>query len=104
MFRESLPEDQGMLFVFPAARSQRFYMKNCLMDIDIAYLAHEGDVGTIIDIQTMKVQREPGPAGYKRYPSPQPVAYVLEMAGGWYAEHGIQVGDRVRPLPALARQ
>ena len=44
MHRESIPEDGGMLFVFPDAQRRGFWMGNCLIDIDIIYLDSRGRI------------------------------------------------------------
>ena len=91
MHRVSMPADVGMLFVFPQANLQGFWMKNCKISLDIAYI---DDQGLIIDILKMDA---PGPRQvyFPRYRSSQPVRYALETNVGWFAKHGIQVGSRV---------
>ena len=91
MHRVSMPDDVGMLFIFPQASSQGFWMKNCKISLDIAYL---DDQGVIIDILKMDAPR-PGQVYFPRYRSSQPVRYALETNVGWFAKHGIQVGSRV---------
>ena len=100
MHRVSMPDDVGMLFVFPQAILQGFWMKNCKISLDIAYI---DDQGLIIDILKMEAPR-PGQVYFPRYASSQPVRYALETNVGWFAKHGIQVGSRVtgfRGPPAL---
>ena len=92
MYRKNMPEDEGMLFLFPAAISQGFWMKNCMMDLDIAYI---DDDGIIVDVLTMKAP-EPGAVLYPRYRSSQPVRYVLETNAGWFEKHGIIAGESVQ--------
>lgn len=92
MYRSSLPDDEGMLFIFPQASSQGFWMKNCLMDMDIAYI---DDAGKIVDIITMKAPK-PGDVLFPRYRSSQPVRYALETNPGWFAKRGIEVGEVVQ--------
>lgn len=91
MHRTSMPEDMGMLFIFPAPLSQGFWMKNCKISLDIAYL---DDNGRIVDILKMDAPR-PGQVSFPRYRSTQKVRYALETNVGWFAQHGIQVGDQV---------
>jgi len=91
MYRTSLPDDEGMLFVFPQASEQGFWMKNCLMDMDIAYI---DDDGKIVDIITMKAPA-PGDVLFPRYRSSEPVRYALETNPGWFAKRGIEVGEKV---------
>ena len=87
MYRDSLPEDTGMLFVYPSERTLSFWMRNTRIPLDIAYVDQRG---VIVDIQTMAPQSD------RQYPSAAPAMYALEMAAGWFEEHGVSVGDRIR--------
>ena len=92
MYRDELRENHGMLFIFPQPQPQSFYMKNCRMDIDIAYI---DDDGVIVETHEMK-HYAPGYGGpYEYYRCRTPVRYALEVAGGWLAAHGVKVGDKV---------
>jgi len=91
--RTELESDHGMLFCFPDTSRRTFWMYHCAsFDIDVAYI---GSDGVIRDIQTMKAEPLDTPRqALKTYPSSTPdVQYVIEMMGGWYAEHNIHVGD-----------
>jgi len=88
MYRESLPQDQGMLFVFPAAQIQSFWMRNTFIPLDIAFISSEG---IIVDIQHMKPVDES-----VLYTSSAPALYALEVNAGWFASHGIEVGASVK--------
>lgn len=100
MFRDTLPPDRGMLFVYRKSRHHSFWMKNCPVEIDVAYLAEDGRIATI---HTMAPGWHATDAELAGYPATEDTAYALEMAGGWFRAHGAAVGDRVA-LPAdLAR-
>ncbi len=86
MFRESLPENRGMLFVYPEERPLGFWMRNTLIPLDIAFIDREG---RIVDIQQMQPRDE------TTHYSKAPAMYALEMNEGWFAAHDIEVGDRV---------
>ncbi len=86
MFRESLPADQGMLFVYTQERTLSFWMRNTLIPLDIAYIDGEG---RIVDIQQMEAQDS------TTHPSRGPAMYALEMNQGWFEAHGVKVGDRL---------
>jgi hypothetical protein len=86
MFRRSLPEDEGMLFVFEYPQMQSFWMRNTYLPLDIAFLSEQR---VIINILTMKPLDE-GP----RYRSSAPALYVIEANAGWFSSHGIAPGDR----------
>lgn len=91
MFRESLAPDSGMLFVFENERPARFWMKNTLIPLSIAYISSAGVVVNLCDMQ-------PGDT-ITRYPSAGPVRYALEANAGWFVQHGIKPGDTVTSLP-----
>ena len=85
--RDHLPQDNGMLFIFPDPRPLTFWMKDTRIPLAIAFL---DDSGEIIEIQTMvPMQTEP------LYHSPRPAKYALEVNQGWFKRHGIETGDRV---------
>ncbi len=87
MHRESLPEDQGMLFVYPDERAALgFWMRNTLIPLDIAFVDREL---RIVDIQRLEPLDET-----TRY-SAAPAMYALEMNAGWFEKHGVRVGDRI---------
>jgi len=86
MFRETLDENEGMLFIYPEERTLAFWMKNTLVPLDIAYADREG---RIVDIQQME------PQTIENHPSAAPAQYALEMNQGWFAANGVRVGDRI---------
>ena len=86
MFRESLPENEGMLFIFSQEQTLAFWMKNTLIPLDIAYLDSRGE---IVDIQSME------PRSLQTHPSKRPAQYALEMNAGWFAKHDVTPGTLV---------
>lgn len=86
MYRDSLPEDTGMLFVYPRERILSFWMRNTRIPLDIAYVDQRGN---IVDVQTMAPQSD------RLYESAAPAMYALELEAGWFEEHGVGVGDRI---------
>jgi hypothetical protein len=87
MFREDLPENAGMLFVYPNERQLSFWMRNTLIPLSIAFLDAEKQ---IINIEQMEPLDE-GP----RYRSAAPAQYALEVNQGWFDERGIEAGVQV---------
>lgn len=87
MGRDSLREDHGMLFVYSRPQTLSFWMRNTDIPLDIAYISQDG---VIVDIQHMEPHTD------EQHPSREPALYALEMARGWFEEHGVEVGDRVR--------
>ena len=86
MFRESLPDDQGMLFVYPTQATRSFWMRNTLIPLDIAFIDPDG---LIVDIQQMQPQTD------ELTTSKHPAMYALEMNLGWFEANGVQVGERL---------
>lgn len=89
MYRRILPENRGMLFVFPDALPRGFWMKNTYIPLSIAYL---DESGAIINITDMK------PLTTNTYPSARPAQYALEMNQGWFRKRGIKPGARVEGI------
>ena len=85
--RASLPEHQGMLFVFPNPRQLSFWMKDTKIPLSIAFLDDKGRILSIQKMVPMQVE--------ERYHSPCPARYALEVNQGWFTKHGIDVGDVV---------
>lgn len=90
--RDILGPDEGMLFTFRSSLTRIFWMQGMQMPIDILWL----DSGRVVGIEE-RTMPEPGvpSARLKRYRSPAPVQYVLEVASGRAYELGIKVGDEV---------
>ena len=86
MFRTSVAPDQGMIFPFDPPREAAFWMRNTLIPLDMIFIRADG---TIARISTAVPHSE------ELMPSGEPVAAVLEIAGGRAAELGIGKGDRV---------
>lgn len=90
MHRPSMPTNEGMLFIFPVASQQCFWMKNTLLPLSAAFVA---DDGTIVNIEDMKPQTE------NPHCSTRPVRYVLEMNKGWFATRSLAAGSRLKGEP-----
>jgi uncharacterized protein len=90
MFRSSMPVNDGMLFAFERAGVQCFWMKNTLLPLSAAFVA---DDGRIVNIEDMQPQSEDS------HCSAKPVRFVLEMNQGWFARRGIKPGSRLQGAP-----
>lgn len=88
-----LSGNEGMLFPYSPALKVVFWMKDMTFPIDIIYIADSKVVQIYPNIPP------PLPNApikqLKRYPSSQPVDYVLETQAGWTKKHGIVVGNNV---------
>jgi uncharacterized membrane protein (UPF0127 family) len=78
MFRDRLPSDEGMLFIFEQPMPYRFWMKNCKFPIDIIWM-NEQKVIVYITENAPPCKSDPCPTY-----GPTDVAsrYVLEVTGG----------------------
>ncbi len=74
--RTDVPSNSGMLFLFPEAKVRKFWMRGCLIPLDIAFLDADH---RIVKMHTMLA--EPDQAGRKTYSSDVPAQYALEVRG-----------------------
>lgn len=91
--RESMPEDEGVLFTFPKENViTPFWMKDMKMAIDIIW---------INDAEIVQIDRNASPQPgvpdneLTLYKPTTPVDYVLEVNAGWADRHGVLVGEKV---------
>lgn len=89
MNRSSMPAHRGMLFVFPEAGVQCFWMKNTLIPLSIAFL---DDAGRVVQIAEMQ------PQSLDNHCSARPVRFALEMNAGWFQRRGIAPGAKINGL------
>ena len=94
MQRFSLKHDHGMLFEFERAAIQAFWMKNTYIALSIAFIAADGRILNIEDMQ---------PHSEELHRSKGPALYALEMRKGWFAEKRIGAGSKVSGLPLRQR-
>lgn len=86
MHRQSMPAHEGMLFVFERPAVQCFWMKNTLLPLTAAFVADDGRITNLADMQ---------PLDETSHCSSEPVRFVLEMNQGWFAQKGIRAGQRL---------
>jgi len=88
MYRAELAPNHGMLFIFAKEQQMRFWMRNCLIPLDIIFLRPDGKIINII------ANAEPGTETGRL--SDGPAKAVFEIPGGRAAELGLKSGDIVR--------
>jgi uncharacterized membrane protein (UPF0127 family) len=93
MFRAEMPQHEGMLFVFPEPKQQCFWMKNTLIPLTAAFVADDGTVVNLEDMQPQTTQS---------HCSAKPVRFVLEVNQGWFAKKGLKAGMRLVGAPFKA--
>ena len=91
MFRESLPEKSGMIFLFTDAAPHQFWMKNTMISLDIVWLDGSGRV-LFVSANTPPCRADPCPT----YGAEVPASNVLEIAGGMAAKEKVTVGSTIR--------
>jgi len=93
MFRQTMGESEGMLFVFTTPQPQGFWMRNTILPLDIGYFDPAGELKEI----------------YPMYPHDErpvnsrsrSIQFCLEMNQGWFARNGVKPGARL-DLKAVA--
>ena len=88
MGRRSLPSKGGMLFVYPEAIEQSFWMKNTPLPLDIVFIAEDS---TIVNIA-----RRTRPLSEDMIRSMAPAQYVLELRAGFVDRYGIDESTRIQ--------
>ncbi len=89
MYRKELADNRGMLFPFDSPRLVGFWMKNCLINLDMVFL-RDGKVEAI-SMDVPPCTKEPCPT----YGPGVPIDQVIELRGGRADELGLKVGDRL---------
>jgi uncharacterized membrane protein (UPF0127 family) len=88
MFRPSVPEDGGMLFVWPYPRESQMWMRNTIAPLDMVFINTDGTIRSIAE--------DTVPESLATVDSRGPVKATLELAAGTARRLNIRVGDKVR--------
>lgn len=87
MFRESLAENSGMVFIYRNPGILRFWMKNTLIPLDIAFI--DADL-KIVSIKSMQAH------DLSTTSSDLPALYAIEANKGWFKKNSVKPGMQVR--------
>lgn len=87
MYRNSMANNQGMLFIFDDEKERFFYMKNTKIPLDLIYINANKAI--------VSVQKNAKPFDESSLPSNAPAKYVLEVNAGLVDVWGIAVGDQI---------
>lgn len=87
MYRNSMADNQGMLFVFPSEEYRSFYMKNTRIPLDIIYLDE--------NYKAVDFVENVSPMNEKSLPSQVPAQYVLEINGNLSEKLTFEIGDKL---------
>ena len=85
MYRETMEQDQGMLFIFENEEPRGFYMKNTNIPLDLIFLNAENKI--------VSIAKNARPKSLATIPSEVPAQYVLEVNAGLSDEWDLQIGD-----------
>lgn len=88
MYRDSLDEQQGMLFIFENSELRGFYMKNTLIPLDLIFIDENYEIVHIYSKAT--------PYETASISSQLPAKYVFEINGGLSEQIGIQKGMKIK--------
>ena len=87
MYRRELEADAGMLFLFPREAQQTFWMKNTFLPLDMIFIRADLSIAGIVE--------NAEPMTLTRRSVPEVSQYVLEVNGGFAAQHGVKQGGHV---------
>ena len=87
MYRKSMADTLGMLFIMKYFEPQSFWMKNTFISLDIIYMD--------ADFRIVKIQRNTEPRSTKSIPSYKKAKYVVEVVAGFCRKHKIRKGDYI---------
>ena len=90
MFRDSMPADHGMIFMFEEPQILGFWMKNTRIPLDIIYV--DGD-GVVVSIKSMEA------FDLRSTSSDKPAQYAIELNKGLATACGVKVGDKLTIPP-----
>lgn len=87
MYRQTMEENQGMLFIYPEEALRSFYMKNTYIPLDIIYYSKDSAV--------VSFQENAKPLDVTSLPSIKPAQFILELNAGNVKDLNIEVGDKI---------
>ena len=87
MYRNSMEENQGMLFIFEKDEYQSFWMKNTVIPLDMIFVNSHFKIVTI--------RKNAHPFDLSSYSSTAPAKYVIEVNAGFCDKYGIKEGDKI---------
>jgi len=90
MFRDSLGENEGMLFVFPSEEKYGFWMVNTTIPLDAVYMDGSGNV---VDVIAMEPCKNLNPLNCTVYRPKSEAKYVLEVNRGFSSANRIEKGS-----------
>ena len=90
MYRESMPADHGMIFVFPEQKVLHFWMKNTKIPLDLVYMDQEGKIVSIHKLEPFET---------RSVSSDGPAIYAIELNRGTAEKLKLKPGDVIKVHP-----
>jgi uncharacterized protein len=87
MYRDTMAENEGMLFLMESEEIQNFWMKNTILPLDILYVDSERRI--------VSIHKDCKPYSLDQIVSAKPALYVVEVNAGYTAKYGIKTGDLI---------
>lgn len=95
MFRKSLCENCGMLFVYQDEQIRSFWMKNTFIPLSIGFFNKKKE---LIDVQEMTPVQSEMQLKIPTYESKGRAMFALEMNAGWFRKNKIGMKTKFRQL------
>jgi len=93
MYRNSIPDDQGMLFVHGSPGLYPYWMANCKFPLDIIWMNSNHEV---VEISAKTPPCPEGGSDCPNFGGHVTAQYVLELGGGQAARHNVQQGSNLK--------
>ncbi|MBU2592038.1 MAG: DUF192 domain-containing protein [Patescibacteria group bacterium] len=93
MFRDKLPKDEGMIFVFQDQKDRVFWMKNTKISLDMIFINRDGEIVGLLK-STRPESARPLSVGADS-------SYVLEINAGLVDKYDIKEGDLIKGLEKI---
>ena len=90
MFRKSLDEDKGMLFIFNKVKVVSFWMKNTFIPLSVAFINEDFKIIHIEDMSPLDEETI--------HTSLVSIKYAIEVNQGWFKKNDIKIGDKIKGI------
>ncbi len=87
MFRQSLPENNAMIFIYDSPQRVSFWMKNTEIPLDIAFLDKNGVITEIRQMYPRNLNSVTS--------SSDSIVYCIETNQNWFLKNNVGVGDKL---------
>lgn len=88
MYRKSMEENQGMLFIMEKEELQSFWMLNTEIPLDMIFVDQ--------NLTIVSIQKDIMPRSLEPTSSVYPAKYVVEVIAGFSNKHGLKEGQKIQ--------